>query len=78
MKLKLRAALIDAPDAEWPIELMRTQRQMNDCPTRVLGGISPHHALYGAANPHRVLPTSPEFKALMTLTWVEEEGEFPM
>ena len=37
-KTKLRAAHLDMPETEWPTELLRVQKQINNCPTRVLGG----------------------------------------
>lgn len=64
-KAKLRAAFIDTPTAEWPTELLRIQKQINNCPTRVLGGISPHEALYGEPDPMPVQPKSGDYSELL-------------
>lgn len=64
-KGRLRAALIDTPSAEWPTELLRIQKQINNCPTRILGGLSPHEALFGDPDPNVVQPSSGDYAALL-------------
>jgi transposase InsO family protein len=64
-KDKIRAAFIDTPNTEWPSELLRIQKQINNCPTRVLGGITPHEALYGAPDPKPVQPKSADYAELL-------------
>jgi transposase InsO family protein len=64
-KTKLRAAFIDTPDIEWPAELLRIQKQINNCPTRVLGGLSPHEALFGDPDPKPVQPKSGNYAELL-------------
>ncbi len=64
-KAKLRAAFIATPDVDWPTELLRVQKQINNCPTRVLGGISPHEAMYGQPDPKPVQPKSGNYTQLL-------------
>ena len=71
-KLKLRAALLVTPDAQWPNELLRIQRQINDCPTRALSGLAPSHALFGKPNACHSLPTSADFLALGDYMAIQE------
>lgn len=64
-KAKLRAAFIDTPDAEWPTELLRIQKQINNSPTRTLGGMTPHESLYGEPDPLPVQPRSGSYAELL-------------
>lgn len=65
VKAKLRVAFLQFSDADWPTELLRIQKQINNCPTRVLDNMTPHEALYGQPDPMPMQPKSGSYKELL-------------